>query len=109
MKNIKETIISITICLMLAGLIMFLVSILSGCEMYKYREYAWDSVRNKSYLKYDISIDKAMVNTNKTGLNFSLPNGLTIDVGESITEDSPESAAAIGGAIGEAGKVLINP
>ena len=50
-----------------------------------------------------------MVNTNKTGLNFSLPNGLTIDVGESITEDSPESAAAIGGAIGEAGKVLINP
>ena len=57
---------------MLAGLIMFLVSILSGCEMYKYREYAWDSVRNKSYLKYDISIDKAMVNTNKTSINHRL-------------------------------------
>ena len=91
-------------------LVLFLTSLLfcSGCWVNTYQHITYNN-NGKIKEKYEINYAKAMVSSRTGSVNLRLADGTELNAIAIDVNASPESATALGGAIGEAAKAFIRP
>jgi len=78
---------------------------IAGCVQYKYEHLVYDDNNLKEVIR--VSGSKAMVNDSKAALTAEFPDGAKLNVGAIETIADPNSAIAIGEAIGTGAKAFV--